>query len=182
MALEIKVELRNTKDTMILADITGDYNAVSNPTGWGSPNNTRADVSASTVTVTDPDGTVLANPENVLTLFDPGTAFDITSYIETEGAIKDGVWKFDFTLTGVSDTAATAYGLRDIDTKSKLAKLAIGDLESNDFAEFERRYRIALLAFEQGEYVTAQDILSDLNKELESCADGENFFGLDCGC
>lgn len=182
MALEIKVELQNTKDTMVLADTTGDYNAVSNTTGWGSPNNVRADVATATVTVTDPSGTELANPEDVLTLFDPGTAFDLTTYIETEGALADGVWKFEFALTGVTDTAVTAYGLRDIEVKGRLAKLAIGDLDSNDFADFERRYRIALLAFEQGEYVTAQDIISDLNKELESCADGTNFFGLDCGC
>jgi hypothetical protein len=183
MALEISVSITNTKDSVILEDTTGVYNAISNPGGWGSPNSLRSSVSASTVTVTSPDGSVLANPEDVVTLFNPGTTFDLTTYIETESTLSDGVWKFQFSLTGVSDTAATAYGLRDIELKTKLAQLALGDLESNDFAEYDRRYRILLLAFEQGEYTTVQEIMEDLSSDLDDCLSGDtNIYGLDCGC
>lgn len=49
-----------------LPDGTGDYDAVTNPGGFGAPNPVRSDVSAATLTVTLPDGTqqtedVLAN-------------------------------------------------------------------------------------------------------------------------
>lgn len=38
MALEIKIGILNNKDNIIITEDTGNYNAVSNPTGWGSPN------------------------------------------------------------------------------------------------------------------------------------------------
>jgi hypothetical protein len=38
MALEIKVGILNNKDNIIITEDTGNYNAVTNPTGWGSPN------------------------------------------------------------------------------------------------------------------------------------------------
>jgi hypothetical protein len=183
MALEISVSITNTKDSVILVDTTGDYEVTSNPGGWGSPNDARIDVASATVTVTSPDGSVLANPEDVLTFFALGADYDLTTYIETESTLSDGVWKFQFSLTGVSDAAVTSYGLRDIELKTKLAQLALGDLESNDFAEYDRRYRILLLAFEQGEYTTVQEIMEDLSSDLDDCLSGDtNIYGLDCGC
>jgi hypothetical protein len=38
MALEIKVGILNNKDNIIITEDTGNYNAVSNPGGWGAPN------------------------------------------------------------------------------------------------------------------------------------------------
>jgi hypothetical protein len=38
MALAIKIGIINYDDKIVITDDTGDYNAVSNPGGWGSPN------------------------------------------------------------------------------------------------------------------------------------------------
>jgi len=56
MALEIKVEVINQKSAIIVSEVTGDYNAITNPTGW-FPNITKTIASynseTDTFTLTD---------------------------------------------------------------------------------------------------------------------------------
>jgi len=46
MALNVKLDVVNGQYTMLLSDVTGDYNATTNPEGWGTPNTTRASITS----------------------------------------------------------------------------------------------------------------------------------------
>ena len=139
MALSVnpQIKLIHTNDTIFIVDVTGDYNAVTNPNGWGSPNEARSALTAITAVVTYPDATT-----DNLTL--TGTDFDddsVRAYNATTLKKLDGVYKVDVTFTvSTENEVATEYSLRDNVVKCQLAALALGDLEINDFAEAKSIY------------------------------------------
>lgn len=96
-------------------DNTGAYDASTNPTGWGAPNPTLADViTPCTLDITTPDGTTyqidlvsttpvfpVSAPPNTLTL-------DASSIGGTAGdSLPDGIYTFTYTVTTTGPTTYT---------------------------------------------------------------------------
>jgi hypothetical protein len=177
MALSVnpQIEIIHTNDTIYIVDVTGDYNAVTNPNGWGSPNEARSALTAITVLVTYPDATT-----DNLTL--TGTDFDDDSVRAYEASTLkrlDGVYKFDVTFTvSANNEIATEYSLRDNVVKCQLAALALGDLEINDFAEAKSIYDKMHTVFDCKEYVLTEEVLDDLEAFFDDCG----YTKITCGC
>jgi hypothetical protein len=184
MALAVNpiVELLQTKDYIYIVDVTGDYNAVTNPNGWGSPNEARSALSAITATVTYPDNTTAA-----LTL--TGTDLDndtIRAYKATTLLKMDGVYAIDvtfqITIAGsppvITSEIVTAHSLRDYDIRCQLAALALGNTDSNDFNEAKLIYDRMIVAFDCAEYVLVEEILTDLEAFFDDCG----YSKINCGC
>lgn len=257
MALDIRTGIVNNKASMIIADVTGDYNALTNPGGWiqetardftsgvnvsndtltynnhgfytgqvltyefsgtgmasvvsGTElyanvvdsntlkfalyptypgllpvldlnnttlssnsltpyNDVRARVSAISLEITTPGASSALSPIDLYaTSFwtSPSYAYDLTSSVN----LSDGVWKFVITYTVDGNTIAkTNYVLRDNVIKCAIAKLALGDMTSNDYAEIKLMYDKMLQAMECEEFVLAQTIYEDIVDALSSCA------------
>lgn len=192
MALEIKISIVNNKNEIIVVDSTGDYNAITNPTGWGAPNaaHTNVDVTSVRLTVTNPSGTIFTDsvPPNSLynTTFWTSTArayeitADVSNIFTTNPIIADGVWKFvvDFTVLG-TPISITKYALRDNNLKCLIGQLALGDMDTNSFEEVKLMYDKMVQVFECEDYVLAQSIYQDINDMLNEC-DATIF--RNCGC
>lgn len=192
MALEIKISIVNNKNEIIVVDSTGDYNAITNPTGWGAPNaaHTNVDVTSVRLTVTNPSGTIFTDsvPPNSLynTTFWTSTArayeitADVTNIFTTNPVIADGVWKFvvAFTVLG-TPISVTKYALRDNNLKCLIGQLALGDMDTNSFEEIKLMYDKMVQVFECEDYVLAQSIYQDINDMLNEC-DATIF--RNCGC
>lgn len=177
MALSVnpQIELIHTNDTIFIVDVTGDYNAVTNPNGWGSPNEARSALTAITAVVTYPDATT-----DNLTL--TGTDFDddsVRAYSATTLKKMDGVYTIAVTFTVSSNNETVPEkSLRDNDVKCQLAALALGDLQINDFAEAKSIYDKMHTVFECAEYVLTEEVLDDLEAFFDDCG----YTKIRCGC
>ena len=175
LSVNPQVELIHTNDTIFIVDVTGDYNAVTNPNGWGSPNEARSALTAITALVTYPDATT-----DNLTL--TSTDFDndsVRAYNATTLKRMDGVYEIDVTFTVSPDNEViTEYSLRDNAVKCQLAALALGDLEINDYAEAKSIYDKMHTVFECDEYVLTEEVLDDLEAFFDDCG----YTKIRCGC
>lgn len=181
MALDIQIGIQNNYDSLVLVDETGDYNAISNPGGWGTPNSARSGLSSDpTVIITTPGGTILTS--ETLTDFmstSADIAFDLTSAIEAQDStLDDGIWKFVFTFAGISQTSLTVYAYRDNAVRERLIKLSLKNLDIVDFKTAQELYQKMLYAFEAGDYDLVEELNDDLNRALEVC----NLAFKNCGC
>lgn len=179
MALSVDpiVTFTHSTDKLIIIDSTGDYNAVTNPKGWGSPNEARSALTAISTIATSPDGTAV-------TITMTGGDFDndiIRSQdIASSLTLVDGIWKFVTTFTvGANSEVITTYTYRDASIKCALGKLALGDMSCNDYAELKMLYDKMLQVMECEEYVLAEEIYADINDALNGCSSS---IRRGCGC
>ncbi|NBW34828.1 MAG: hypothetical protein EBR30_07385 [Cytophagia bacterium] len=179
MALSVDpiVTFKHTTTELIIIDSTGDYNAVTNPKGWGSPNEARSALTAISTIATSPSGTAT-------TIVMTGGNFDNDTYRAQDLApsltLADGIWSFATTFTvGANSETVTTYTLRDASIKCALGKLALGDMTSNDYAELKLLYDKMLQAMECEEYVLAEEIYADIQSALATCPTS---IRKSCGC
>lgn len=175
------ITFKHTSTDFIIVDSTGDYNAVTNTTGWGSPNTVRS--AAVTVSGTTPKA-VFLSPSGVTTSVSLAAGNFANDAIRSQSvfsalgtSISDGIWTVVTSYTGL--TPLTTYTLRDASIKCALGKLALGDMTSNDYAELKMLYDKMVQAMECGEYVLATEIYSDIQDALSSCAPS---IRTSCGC
>lgn len=175
LSVNPQVELIHTNDTIFIVDVTGDYNAVTNPNGWGSPNEARSALTAITALITYPDATT-ANLTLTSTDFDNDS---VRAYNATTLKRMDGVYRIVVTFTvSANNEVVTEYSLRDNGIKCQLAALALGDLETNDFAEAKSIYDKMHTVFECEEYVLTEEVLDDLEAFFDDCG----YTKIRCGC
>ena len=181
MALEIKVEITNTKDKLIIADVTGNYNGVTNPGGWDATsveNPAYSDITALTLDVYYPGSSIadLSAFDLYTTSYFTSTdrAYDLTSNV----TLQDGVWQFDYNYTVSGGVTNTIYSLRDIDLKCKIGQLALGDMETNNFDEIKSMYDRMVQAFLCEEYVFAQELYEEISDMLTDCSP----YSVNCNC
>ena len=175
LSVNPQVELIHTNDTIFIVDVTGDYNAVTNPNGWGSPNEARSALTAITALITYPDKTT-ANLTLTSTDFDNDS---VRAYNATTLKRMDGVYEIDVTFTvSPNNEVVTEYSLRDNAVKCQLAALALGDLEINDYAEAKSIYDKMHTVFECDEYVLTEEVLDDLEAFFDDCG----YTKIRCGC
>lgn len=186
MALDFKVGLTHTKTEMYISDITGDYNAVTNPTGWGSPNTAHTDppVAGIFMDITDPNGTVYSHIDIWNTTFWTASsrayALVADSGNEVPGTIvlMDGVWKYELEMeVSAVYTTYTFYSFRDYTLRCTLAKMA---LENNSkYVDIKFYYDKLQQAIECEDYTLAAEIYADIQKMLTDCYGN---FSCGCGC
>lgn len=173
MALELKVGILNNKSAIIITEDTGNYNAVTNPSGWGSPNAayTNPPVTAISLNVYYPGTTTasIAEIDLLSTTFFTSTdrAYDLTSAV----TLQDGVWKYivNYTIDGIS-YSVTKYALRDNTIRCLIGQLALGDMDLNNFEEVKLLYDKMVQAFECEEYVLAQELYEEITDALTDCS------------
>jgi hypothetical protein len=187
MALEIKVEVTNNKDGIILSDVTGDYNAVTNPGGWGSPNDayTNPPVTAISLDIYTPGtSTTIGSASLIGTTYFTSTdrAYDVYKDVSTVVPtfdLADGVYKYVVTYTiSATPYVITKYSLRDNLLRCSIAELALSDMESNGYEEIKDLYDRMVQAFECEEYVLAQELYEEIQDAFTDCSP----YCIKCNC
>lgn len=107
MALELSYSVCITSccKEISITDSTGDYDASTNTTGWGTPNLERGDVTDASLVITDADG--YDYTIDVTTEVQDGTDITVTSDLIGLAAgvdITSGVYYFTLTVTDGVDT------------------------------------------------------------------------------
>lgn len=129
---------------------------------------TRARVTAISLTITNPSNTALTPINLYTTTFwtSDDRALDLTEDV----TLADGVWKFEtsFTYNG-GPLVETNYVLRTNDLLCRIGKLALGNMTSNDYAEIKLMYDNMLNAFDCAEYTLAQEIYDNIDEALTDC-------------
>jgi ferredoxin len=171
------VTFKHTSTEFIIIDSTGDYNAVTNPKGWGSPNEARSALTAISTIATSPAGTTV-------TIVMTGGNFDNDTYRAQDLApslsMTDGIWKFDTTFAvGANSETISTYTLRDAVLKCTLGKLALSNFACDDYFEIKLMYDKMIQAMECGEYVLAEELYADIEKAIDNCP---NEIKKSCGC
>jgi hypothetical protein len=177
MATVPVITFKHTSTDFIIIDSTGDYNAVTNTTGWGSPNTTRS------AAVTPTMNAVFVSPSGISTTvsllagnFADNAIRSQSVYSSLTSSLGDGIWFVTINYTGF---IVTTYTLRDASIKCALGKLALGDMTSNDYAELKMLYDKMVQAMECGEYLLAEEIYADIQDALSGCAPS---IRTSCGC
>lgn len=178
MALNVKLDVVNGQYTMLLCDVTGDYNATTNPEGWGTPNTTRASItSIPQQKVKRPGQTTYDNLTGLYTSTFWTAAYrqvDIFSQLPTTpDGLYEVVIEFD-----PGDIVETFYFLRYEAAKATLAQLAIQN--NSDFEELKFIYDKMVLAEEYENYTLAQTLLGEFNDLVAGC--GNTGLSSSCGC
>jgi hypothetical protein len=177
MATVPVITFKHTSTDFIIIDSTGDYNAVTNLTGWGAPNTVRSSA------VTPTMNAVFVSPSGVSTTvsllagnFADNVIRSQSVYSALTSSLSDGIWLVTTNYTGFT---VSTYTLRDASIKCALGKLALGDMTSNDYAELKMLYDKMVQAMECGEYLLAEEIYSDIQDALSGCAPS---IRTSCGC
>jgi hypothetical protein len=177
MATVPVITFKHTSTDFIIIDSTGDYNAVTNLTGWGAPNTVRS------AAVTPTMNAVFVSPSGVSTTvsllagnFADNVIRSQSVYSALTSSLSDGIWLVTTNYTGFT---VSTYTLRDASIKCALGKLALGDMTSNDYAELKMLYDKMVQAMECGEYLLAEEIYSDIQDALSGCAPS---IRTSCGC
>jgi len=178
MALNVKLDVVNGQYTMLLSDVTGDYNATTNPEGWGTLNTTRASItSIPQQKVKRPGQTSFDNLTGLFTSTFWTTAYrqvDIFSQLPTTpDGLYEVVIEFD-----PGDIVETFYFLRYEAAKATLAQLAIQD--NSDFEELKFIYDKMVLAEEYENYTLAETLMGEFNDLVAGC--GNTGLSSSCGC
>jgi hypothetical protein len=191
MALAIKIGIINYDDKIVITDNTGDYNAVSNPGGWGSPNTvhtTPSPVSAVNLDIYLPSTTTSIGISDLIsTTFFTTTdrAYDlfndVTSVVPTF-TLQDGIWKYIINFAGSGIIVPPQYSLRVNDLVCSIGKLALSDMETNNYAEVKFMYDRMVQAFECADYTLAQDLFDEITLMLSDSDCNSWSIGSSCGC
>jgi hypothetical protein len=177
MALNLKLDVINNQFQMLLSDFTGDYNATTNPEGWGSPNTTRASVTAIDCTVLRPSQTVANTITGLYTSTFWTAAYRQTDIFTQLPAIVDGLYTVTVTFNpGGSQFVDTFYFLRYEDAKKTLAGLALEN--SDKFQEAKFIFDKMVYAEDAENFTLAQALLTDFNNYVAGCGPT----GLSGGC
>lgn len=183
MSLELKYTTGYIADAITLTDDTGDYDGISNPGGFGSPNPTRASFTALDLTVTWPDNSSVTVDLLADIWTDTGLAYEfskVNKYAEIDetdlgASLPDGVYSLRFVgVAGSTNIDFTQGHLHLYHTDCYLSQLALDDDNVDLFTEKKALYDRALYAFECGNTTLAQTLIDDIGaSESEDCG---------CGC
>lgn len=189
MALIPKISacVENNCKTLVIRDITGEYDANDNPGGYGAPNPEIGDVTGSSLIITIPSSNTpitITNPVGLPTL-DSDFEYEVSE--STLSPIPDGIYKIEF-IVSVGDTDYT-YGPRyfvfTCNTKCCVAKLYVKIASSVNCDCNSKELKNAIYADALLSGIEANKDCGDmsavnniLNKLTEACG----LTGQDCGC
>jgi len=177
MALDLKVCIKEQTDSIWVQDRTGAYDVTDNPTGWGAPNIVIANVTAATLTLTDPDGDVY-----IIDVYPDFPVSDFKYYEITKTAlgitsIVSGYWtvKYDIThSTGTETETATCFFTKDVQCCVNKRYLTITPEEKDkDYAKETRILNsliyAARMAAERSATTKATNAIDYVKDNCEGC-------------
>ncbi len=187
MSIVLKYETGYISDAITLADATGDYDGISNPGGFGTPNPDRSMFNQLDVTVTWPDNSTKTIDLLTDIWSDTGLAYDFSKtnkYAELNesdlgASLPDGVYSLEFdgqftlTMSTVENFNFTQNHLHLYHTDCYLSKLALDDSNVELFMQKKAIYDRILYAFSCGNVTLAQSLIDDI---------GASETDDDCGC
>jgi len=187
MALELKINVTSNKDSFTFFETTCAYDAVTNDTGWGTPNPETTDATSATLYITQPGNTTVTDTIDLSTYFpvDDGTGI---KYFQTQledftgnGVIQDGIWTFEYEVFVTEGEESVEYTttckfLFDANIRCCLSKRASRiDITSCNSAYDEETYHLKMLhesavaAFCKQEYEKAERIIEYLKTKCDCC-------------
>lgn len=179
MPLNVKLDVVNGQFTMLLSDVTGDYNATTNPEGWGTPNTLRSAVTALACTVLRPSETVADNIAGLFTSTFWTTAYRQVDIFALLPSAPDGL--YTVTLTFTSSTAIPVETMLFLRYEAATATLTQLALQNNsNFEELKFIYDKMVLAENAGYYTVAETLLGEFNALVDGC--GSTGLSNGCGC
>jgi hypothetical protein len=179
MPLNVKLDVVNGQYTMLLSDVTGDYNATTNPDGWGAPNTARSAVTGLACTVLRPGQTVANTITGLFTSTFWTAAYRQVDIFTQLPTVPDGLYTVTLTFTSSpSIPVEIMYFLRYESAKATLAQLALQD--NSDFEQLKFIYDKMVLAEDFGNYTLAQTLLDEFNSVVAGC--GNTGLSGGCGC
>lgn len=180
MALNVKLDVINGQYTMLLSDVTGDYDATTNPEGWGTPNTTRASITAIDCTVLRPSQSSTDDITGLYTSTFWTAAYRQVDIFTMLPSVVDGLYTVTMTFNpgDPSEFVEVSYFLRYESAKATLAQLAI-QCNSN-FEALKLIYDKMVLAEDAGYYTLAQTLLGEFNDLVAGC--GNTGLSGGCGC
>lgn len=130
MALETKIDVcvRDACTTLVFLETTGAYNVTTNATGYGTPNPTKASVTAVTLVITDPTDNVYTLDLSAKGFPSDNVDFEYEiplSDIGNRESIDDGLWQFVYTVTSGSEYIASKTALFHCNANCCVAKLLL---------------------------------------------------------
>jgi len=188
MALELKINVTANKESFTFFETTCAYDAVTNDTGWGTPNPETADATSATLYITQPNNDSVTDTIDLSTYFPvsdgTGIRYFYTDLEDFTGkpTIQDGVWNFEYSVfvdeggeDPVEYTASCKF-LFDANIRCCLAKRAKRiNVETCDSAFDEETFQLIMLhqqaknAFCAQQYDKAETIMNYLIKQCNCC-------------
>ena len=188
MALDIKLKgvVSGDCDTMVITDVTGDYNVTTNPGGYGAPNPAKTDFNGAQ----DYHTIIVVRSDETLTTFGPTYGNFSTSLLFSTGLnvtnLVDGHYILKYTLydsaTAVKYTKNIQYFVTcnmDCALQKELLKLAedacynsCDEKNVNSYMEYTMYKKALDYAVMCGDIKGAKKLYSLLAKKLN----------IDCGC
>lgn len=158
-----------SESLIAVLDNTPDFDAINYPDGYGGVNPDRSDISALTLTMTDPDGN-----QTVINLFDYEFAYTYKRVeIESDDPIftmVDGAYDISFSVTDTEGThIITDTFFNDYNMKCELSRLAASDyIES--FQTQKAIYDRVVFAFLQGTSTLVNELVDTFFAEDDTDA------------
>lgn len=179
MGLIVKLDVVNGQYTMLLSDVTGDYNATTNPEGWGTPNTTRASITAIECTILRPGQTVANTITGLYTSTFWTSAYRQVNVFSMLPTVPDGLYEVtvSFSYSGGVITKTFNF-LRYESVKATLAQLAVSS--SDKYEELKLIYDKMVYAEEMGYYSLAESLMNDFIDTNTGC--GDTGFSRGCNC
>jgi len=192
MALELSFVTSMTVDgkVMTFQETTGEYNAVSNTTGWGAPNPLVGDATVATVEIIKPGDTTVYSI-NILASFpsnDTSTAWGITMADlggTADDVFPDGVYDITYKVTALAvDYQVSRYNFAYANVKccvqKMFANLTISGCSGCDTTAADKAitayayFKALLSASVCGELEEAASLLAYINKLCSGSTDCTN--------
>ena len=186
--LTFDVQQSDNARTLIFKETTGAYDALNNTGGWGTPNEETSDAVTTTLTITDPSGTVTALTSVELTGLGSfpttNTSLELDIALQdlggtTDGKHADGVYTFTYTVvTGIAtyETSHKVFvsGQARCCVYGMLAKVDTVDCdcdatEKADALEAYTFYRSLIANAACGNEDKYTDVLAIVNKLCDGC-------------
>jgi hypothetical protein len=189
MALIPKIQacVKNNCKTLVIRDITGEYDATDNPGGYGAPNIEIGDVTGSSLIITIPGSNTpitIINPVGLPTL---DTTFEYEVSTSVLSPIPDGIYKIEYTITAgdITYSYGPRYFFFTCNVECCVAKLHVQIALTTDCSCESNIIKNALYASTLLDGLKANKdcgnitaVNNILNKLTEICG----LTGQDCGC
>lgn len=104
--LNLSVCTKDNCKVLSVTDTTGGYSA-SNTGGWGTPNDDRTDVTASSIVITDSTGATV-HTEDITSQTDPVDWYANFTYEDISLTLSDGLYTATYSVTTATGTTETS--------------------------------------------------------------------------
>lgn len=184
---KISAHVENNCKTLVIKDLTGEYNATTNVGGYGAPNIEIGDVTGSSLIITIPSSNTpitITNPVGLPTL-DQDFEYEISSSLLSP--VPDGIYKIEYKITAGDDEFS--YGPRyfffTCNVECCVAKMYAVIAQTIDCScesNLVKNSTYASVLLRGLEAAKRKGNISSINNILNKLTEMCGLTGQDCGC